>query len=93
MEHVKSNILYKCLESKKLIPSQVHEWCLIQTEQKPLCNNKSIDRYGYRYQTEKQVKYRRAVCRKLKYSPLVYSKISYGLIKIIKLSFIFSVIL
>ena len=58
MEHVKSNILYKCLESNKLIPSQIHEWCLIQTEQKPLCNNKSTERYGYSKQTEKQVKYR-----------------------------------
>ena len=78
---------------KQTDSSQVHECCLVQTGQKPLCNDKSIERYGYSKQTEKQVKYRREVCRKLKYSPLVYSKISCGLIKIIKLSCIFSVIL
>jgi len=46
------------LESNKLIPSQVHECCLIQTGQKPLCDDKNIERYGCSQQTEKQVKYR-----------------------------------
>ena len=58
---------------KQTDSSQVHEWCLIQTEQKPLCNDKSIERYGYGKQTEKQVKYRQWEIVGNKYRQQIYA--------------------
>lgn len=46
------------MASNKLIPIQILEWYLIQTGHKALCDDKSIEGYGYSYQAEKQVKYR-----------------------------------
>ena len=60
------------MESNKLIPSQVHEWCLIQTRQKPLCNDKSIEGYGYSWQTEKQVKYKQQAIVANEYIQQIY---------------------
>jgi len=37
------DMIWYIIYVNKLIPTQVYEWCLIQTGQKPLCDDKSIE--------------------------------------------------
>ena len=66
---------YICLKfGFKQTDSKSNTWMMFNlTEQKPLCDGKNIEMYGYSYQRDKQVKYRQRAIVANKYSQRIRS--------------------